>query len=879
MPEEGTPLNDGPDARPRASNAPSNPKQRQVKNNSQSGSRKLARQACTACRVKKIRCDATRPKCAYCTSHGCPCIFPPMYKRALCSQSYVDALQEKVREYEAICSKSQLVSSLRNDGNTMTPEQQSMQSLGQQQYYHHSEQRNLVEKSVLSVSGEEDEEPVDNRDDNSPITDGMVQYTAASPERSDDDGFFTESSNLHFAMSLTMTVQRWKLSYEGDCVRRDCEDNQEKTNLQSSSNQPKASGRDITLRDFSEHDDNGDLFQQTLASPELQSLPLRHMAENLFDRYFRIVNIAWPFLLEDVTRDRFNRMWMSSKPQNPVWMAQINLIMSLACQFYEEIAVGNESLPKMYEAGKQFYRRARGFMIPTMLTGNSIGMLQNLLLMVQYQQGTLRANQCWLTIGYAVRMAQGLGLHITISEDKSLSVLEVELRKRLWWGCFCLDRVSSMIYGGPLGISQVAPCNFVDELPKPIDDEYLAQDQGQPRNVPSVNAFLGCNVKLYSIMDGILEKLSKISNVQKRQDMASGTPSSFQGTTPIENNAFQFLTNIIQVDESLSNWHAKLPNYLGFPLDKVTWDGCDDGISPQIQRQRNILRARFLGMRVLLHRQNILALLQNLDQRIYYHGTTNSWLALFSNVTSAASNTPLVEEAGARQPPLEIVLARHSARICVSSALLQIESIDATRPLRSTGAWWWNFHFLFNSLCVLIGAMAMKPDDIAAVAPDIQKVKAMVERGLRNIHELGERGGESVWHSERMLRRLIRTTQQGVHAETSSDGQPRIDTTCEGMSDFWDTLTTVGGLMTTPRDNPNDAYLNCFSPKDSSAAPLPSGAGVEKCSPEVDMGEILPLDLGGGNDLSSFTSGISDLNPLEGLFQASPGEWCILDKS
>jgi Fungal specific transcription factor domain len=351
--------------------------------------------------------------------------------------SYVDALQEKVKEYEAIATKARLVAGF-NEGNGVILEQQPMQVVDQHQYYQ-SEHMITVEESLQSVCGEEDDEAVENEDD-SPITDGMVQYTATSPQGPDDDGFFTESSNLHFAMSITTTVQRRRPYQERDGASRGSRDSPEKAKLQGSPSRTKASGYDMALRDFSEHHDNGDHFKQTLASPELQSLPLRHMAENLFDRYFRIANIVWPFLLEDVTRDRFNRMWMSSQPQNPVWMAQLNLIMSLGCQFYEDGPLGNESLPEAYDSGKQFYRRARGFIIPSMFTGNSIGMLQNLLLMVQYQQGTMRANQCWLTIGYAIRMAQGLGLHLVMPEDKSLHPVEVELRKRLWCGCFCLDR-------------------------------------------------------------------------------------------------------------------------------------------------------------------------------------------------------------------------------------------------------------------------------------------------------------------------------------------------------------------------------------------------------------------------------------------------------
>jgi hypothetical protein len=213
----------------------------------------------------------------------------------------------------------------------------------------------------------------------------------------------------------------------------------------------------------------------------------------------------------------------------------------------------------------------------------------------------------------------------------------------------------------------------------------------QPRNVPSINAFLGCNVDLYAIMDGILEKLSQASNVQIRQDMNTNSSSTgSQRTTSTENNALQFLTIVVQLDKLLLNWHAKLPTYLKFLPDKAVWD---ENLSPQIQRQKNILRARFLGMRILLHRQTVLVLLQNSDKRIWHHGTTTSWLALFSNVTSApeAGDTSPIE-AGTQQPSLETVIARHSASICVSSAIFQIESIDTVRPMRSTGAWWWNFH-------------------------------------------------------------------------------------------------------------------------------------------------------------------------------------------
>jgi hypothetical protein len=37
-------------------------------------------------------------------------------------------------------------------------------------------------------------------------------------------------------------------------------------------------------------------------------------------------------------------------------------------------------------------------------------------------------------------MALGLGLHTSSANPDRIEPLDKELRKRLWWGCFSLDR-------------------------------------------------------------------------------------------------------------------------------------------------------------------------------------------------------------------------------------------------------------------------------------------------------------------------------------------------------------------------------------------------------------------------------------------------------
>lgn len=65
--------------------------------------------------------------------------------------------------------------------------------------------------------------------------------------------------------------------------------------------------------------------------------------------------------------------------------------------------------------------------------------VQSLLLMCAYCQGTLRLEQTWTLHGLAVRAALQLGLH-SQTASQGLSALDSEIRKRTWCGCVLLDR-------------------------------------------------------------------------------------------------------------------------------------------------------------------------------------------------------------------------------------------------------------------------------------------------------------------------------------------------------------------------------------------------------------------------------------------------------
>lgn len=65
--------------------------------------------------------------------------------------------------------------------------------------------------------------------------------------------------------------------------------------------------------------------------------------------------------------------------------------------------------------------------------------VQCLLLMSQYRQGTQRSDETWSLHALAIHAAIQIGLHCRPDMTR-LSQFDIEVRKRTWYGCVVLDR-------------------------------------------------------------------------------------------------------------------------------------------------------------------------------------------------------------------------------------------------------------------------------------------------------------------------------------------------------------------------------------------------------------------------------------------------------
>lgn len=71
-----------------------------------------------------------------------------------------------------------------------------------------------------------------------------------------------------------------------------------------------------------------------------------------------------------------------------------------------------------------------------------------------YYQAQPKRTLSWLHLGVAIRLAQGIGLHRRVVNEKYMSARYNTHRRRLWMTLFICDRVSSINLGRPLGINE-----------------------------------------------------------------------------------------------------------------------------------------------------------------------------------------------------------------------------------------------------------------------------------------------------------------------------------------------------------------------------------------------------------------------------------------
>jgi transcriptional regulatory protein GAL4 len=179
-----------------------------------------------------------------------------------------------------------------------------------------------------------------------------------------------------------------------------------------------------------------ELYRPLPISQIPNSASSHQLANTLIDAYFTNYHTTYPFLHEATFRAQYSEL--VKRPEKHVWHMLLNTVLALGAW-----TIGDEGS----DLDDLFYREASRYSHDhSIFESASLSLVQALLLLSNYVQKRNKPNTGWNYLGLAVRMALSLGLHREFPEW-SISMLQREMRRRVWWGLFIFDSGASMTFG------------------------------------------------------------------------------------------------------------------------------------------------------------------------------------------------------------------------------------------------------------------------------------------------------------------------------------------------------------------------------------------------------------------------------------------------
>lgn len=180
--------------------------------------------------------------------------------------------------------------------------------------------------------------------------------------------------------------------------------------------------------------------------------------ENYIELYFETYHISYPIIHKPTFMAQLNEIIPRPEPD---WESLYYIVAAIGSFMSATLQQESDDL-ELFDIAKS------KLSIDVLETGN-ITLVQTLSLMSNYLQKRDRPNSGYNYLGLAVRMALGLRLHKQIDVSNE-SILDQEMRRRIWWCLYIFDCGQTIGYGRPLGI----PCAGIDtRLPLNILDSNL----------------------------------------------------------------------------------------------------------------------------------------------------------------------------------------------------------------------------------------------------------------------------------------------------------------------------------------------------------------------------------------------------------------------
>ncbi|KAI7879302.1 hypothetical protein K492DRAFT_208357 [Lichtheimia hyalospora FSU 10163] len=416
--------------------------------------RTRAKQSCDSCRKRKTRCNADETfPCSTCVSLGVECHLSEQKRRGPVPATYVEALEDRIKQLEDMLIKD------KQEGHDNKIESSSSSC----------DQEKAVKARPSASSSTISNETTSN------------VARAASSDSLADDLNSLKLSDYNTTLYIGCSAGYYMLDQEAfvskrgghvdhrEIVQKVNDEQDEHVIIKSGgSEQPCASSSPASLRGSSGGGDfSGSTCQQRRFEPfaDIPNMTLE-LADSMIELYFRYVHVAAPL----VNKIGFLEQYYFQNPQPPDEYL-LYTICAVACHFMikeKDLNTRYKITVDTIRSLHQCFQTRAQKLLETVFRRSKLSTVSALVLLASFvnmSQGEDDDRLQWFMCGTAIRMAQDLGLHRSSARWR-LPEHEIELRRRIWYCAYILDREISAELGRPLTILED---DYDVELPSPYE--------------------------------------------------------------------------------------------------------------------------------------------------------------------------------------------------------------------------------------------------------------------------------------------------------------------------------------------------------------------------------------------------------------------------
>ncbi|KAI9738265.1 MAG: hypothetical protein M1834_008763 [Cirrosporium novae-zelandiae] len=202
-------------------------------------------------------------------------------------------------------------------------------------------------------------------------------------------------------------------------------------------------------------------------------IPSRDVAVNLFSSYLETVQATFPVIGKiDFIRQFYRFIDRPSTEPGTKWLAILNLIFAIGAKYLQVTTQLRD--PEDKRGHQIYFKRARMLALTghSLLKHPDLQQIQITALMSFYLLTVNQINRAWHFSGLAVRYAISLGLHKR-NDNPSIKPHRKEIRYRLWWSLYALERTVNIITGRPTAIMDL---DCAVPFPVPFEEETFFPD-------------------------------------------------------------------------------------------------------------------------------------------------------------------------------------------------------------------------------------------------------------------------------------------------------------------------------------------------------------------------------------------------------------------